>query len=385
MRYDFDALTDRKGTDSVKWDLFPYELPMWVADMDFKTAPEVLAAMQKKLDHGVFGYTIVPDEWYSAYIDWWRDQHGFEMQPEWMLFCEGVMPAVSSIVRKLTSPGDKVIIQAPVYNHFYISVEDNGRQVLENPLIYEDGCYRMDLEDLEQKMQDPLAEMMILCNPHNPAGRIWSREDLAEIGRLAAKYHITVISDEIHCDVTRPGVGYIPFASVNDVCRQVSITCISPTKTFNLAGLKTSAVVVADEHLRRKVRRALQVDEIGQPNTFSCPAAIAAFNHGKPWLDAVRSYIYENRSFAEKYIAENIPQISVVPGDATYLLWIDLHKLNISGTAFAEHLKEKTGLLISTGRDYGEAGEAFLRMNIACPRAYVKDGRRRLKQGVDLI
>ncbi len=382
MREIFDQLVNRKDTDSVKWDLFPCELPMWVADMDFKAAPEILAAMQEKLDHGVFGYTIVPDEWYNAYIGWWRDNHGFEMKKEWMLFCEGVMPAVSSIVRKLTSPGDKIIIQSPVYNHFYISTEDNGRRVLDNPLIYEDGRYRMDLKDLEEKMKDPLVHLMILCNPHNPVGRIWDKEDLAEIGRLAKKYHITVLSDEIHCDVTRPGMGYTPFASVNETCRENSITCISPTKTFNLAGLKTSAVVIPDETLRRKVKRALELDEIGSPNTFSCPAAIAAFTKGKPWLDAVRSYIYDNRAYVEKYISENLPQLSVVKGDATYLLWIDLHALPGEGKDFVKFLRQEEGLFVSAGKDYGQAGESFLRMNIACPRAYVEDGMKRLSEGV---
>lgn len=223
---------------------------------------------------------------------------------------------------------------------------------------------------------------MILCNPHNPVGRIWDREDLVEIGRLAAKYHVTVLSDEIHCDVTRPGISYTPFASVNDTCRENSITCISPTKTFNLAGLKTSAVVIPDETLRRKVKRALELDEIGSPNTFSCPAAIAAFNYGKPWLDEVRTYIYDNRTYAEEYISDNIPQLSVVSGDATYLLWIDLHLLPDGGKGFVKYLRDATGLMVSTGKDYGMAGESFLRMNVACPRAYVEEGMRRLKKAV---
>ncbi|MDC7280559.1 pyridoxal phosphate-dependent aminotransferase [Butyrivibrio fibrisolvens] len=379
-KYNFDAVVNRRGTDSMKWDVAENELPMWVADMDFQTAPEIIEALQKRVAEGVFGYTDVNDDWYEAYINWWKNRHGFEIDRQWLMFCTGVIPAISSIVRKLTTPNEKVIIQTPVYNIFFNSIINNGCRPLENPLHYEDGIFKMDFEDLEEKMSDPQASLMILCNPHNPVGKIWSREDLAKVGELAAKYGVTVISDEIHCDLVEPGKEYVPFASVSDTCKDVSITCIAPTKTFSIPGIQTAAIFVPNRFLRHKVWRGINTDEVAEPNVFAAHAAVAAFNHGGQWLDELREYLFENRRRVEAFVDENIPELHVVRGDATYLLWIDVSKLGISSKELAAHIRKETGLYLSAGTAYGDCGKDFLRMNVACTKATLEDGLARLSK-----
>ena len=244
MTYDFDALIDRRGTHCTKWDVADGELPMWIADMDFATAPEIAAAVQRRAAHPVYGYTDVPAEWYTAIAGWWRTRHGFAIDPQWLIFSTGVVPTISSVVRKLTTPAEKVLALTPVYDIFYHSIENNGRLVLECPLTYADGAYGIDWTDLDAKLADPQTTLMILCNPHNPTGQIWDKETLARIGALAARHHVVVLSDEIHCDLTDPGWDYTPFAAASAECRANSITCLAPTKAFNLAGLQTSAVAV---------------------------------------------------------------------------------------------------------------------------------------------
>ena len=381
-KYDFDAPINRRGTDSMKWDVAENELPMWVADMDFQTAPDIIDALQKRVSEGVFGYTDVSDDWYNAYISWWKNRHGFTIDREWLMFCTGVIPAISSIVRKLTTSNEKVIIQTPVYNIFFNSIINNGWRVWESPLRYENGQYSMDFEDLETKMADPQASLMILCNPHNPVGRIWSKEELARVGELAQKYGVTVVSDEIHCDLTEPGKEYVPFASASDICRDVSITCIAPTKAFSIPGIQTSAIFVPNKFLRHKVWRGINTDEVAEPNVFAATAAIAAFEHGGPWLDELREYLFDNRHFVEKYVSENIPEISVVKGNATYLVWIDISKIGIPSDEAAARIRKETGLYLSAGTAYGDSGKDFLRMNVACTRANLEDGLGRLAQGI---
>ena len=384
MKNQFDKITDRRGTASLKWDVAKNELPMWVADMDFPAAPEIRAELQKKLDHGIFGYSVIPKEWNLAIVNWWKRRHHFCMEPDWLIFCTGVVPALSSAVRRLTMPGEYVLVQTPVYNIFFHSIQNNGRKVLENPLLYKDGLYSVDFEDLEKKLADPQTTLMILCNPHNPIGKIWDRETLARIGHLAAKYHVTVIADEIHCDLTDPNREYTPFASVNAECLQDSITCIAPTKTFNLAGIQSAAVCVPDPALRQKMERALNTDEVAEPNVFAIPAAIAAFTKGDAWLDELRAYIYENKQTAAAFLKERLPQIYPVPSDATYLLWLDCSAVCKNTSDLQAFLRQKTGLYVTGGAQYGGSGEKFLRMNIACPRETLKDGLARLLDGITL-
>lgn len=382
MKYNFDRPVNRRNTNSLKWDVGENELPMWVADMDFQTAPEIMEAFWKRVEHGVFGYTVVPEEWYQAYISWWQRRHGFVMEKDWLLFCTGVVPAISSIVRRLTQPNENVLIQTPVFNIFFNSIINNGRHVLESPLIYDGKVYKIDFEDLEEKLADPQTTLMILCNPHNPVGKIWDRKTLAEIGKLCEKHHVTVISDEIHCDLTDPGCEYIPFTSVSEICRRISITCIAPTKTFNLAGTQTAAVMIPDETLRHKVNRGLNNDEVAEPNVFAITAVTAAFTEGEQWLDELREYVYANKKSAIAYIEHEIPQISVVHSQATYLLWLDGSKLPGDSIKLMQFIREQTGLYLSEGSEFGKAGAHFLRMNIACPREILTDGLKRLKQGL---
>ena len=381
MPYDFERIVNRRGTASLKWDVEEQELPMWVADMDFQTAPEIMAAIRERADHGIFGYTVVPDAWYKAIQDWWKKRHGFLIEKEWLLFSTGVVPAISSIVRKMTTAGENIVIQTPVYNVFFNSIRNNGRNVLESRLRWDNGQYRIDFEDLEEKFKNPQTTMMILCNPHNPIGKIWDRETLERVGELAYKHHVLVLSDEIHCDLTDPGHEYIPFASVSEMCRKNSITCIAPTKTFNLAGLQTAAVAVPDENLRHKVNRGLNTDEVAEPNVFAITAAVAAFTKGEAWLEELRSYLKANKDYVREYLALEIPEITAVPSDATYLLWLDCRKLIGDSTMLCRFIRSDSGLYLSDGKDYRN-GQSHLRMNVACPREQLREGMARLKKSV---
>ena len=382
MIYDFDTPVNRRDTGSLKWDVGERELPMWVADMDFQTAPEIQDAILQRANHGIFGYTVVPDEWYQSYMDWWQIRHDFSMEKDWLIFCTGVVPAISSIVRKLTTPAEKVVIQTPVYNIFFNSIINNGRQVLENPLKYNGSTYEIDFEDLEQKLADPQTALMILCNPHNPVGKIWDKETLARIGELCRKYHVPVVSDEIHCDLTHPGRFYVPFASVSEKCREISITCLAPTKTFNLAGLQTAAVVIPSGQLRHKVWRGLNTDEVAEPNAFAVTAAVAAFTKGAHWLDALRNYLFTNKQMVKEFLEKELPQIKLVSSEATYLLWLDCSELPGTAAELTGLIRENTGLYLSEGGQFGGNGARFIRMNIACPKESLRDGLERLKKGL---
>ena len=382
MKYDFDSVINRRGTGSLKWDVKENELPMWVADMDVRTAPEITEAIEKRVLHGVYGYSVMPEEWYDAYTSWWKDRHGLEMERDGLIFCTGVVPAISSAVRKLTTPAEKVLIQTPVYNIFFNSILNNGRQVEECPLRYENGVYDIDFEELEEKLSDPQVTLMILCNPHNPVGKIWDRNVLAKIGALCAKYGVTVLSDEIHCDITDPDCAYVPFASVNEECAGISVTAIAPTKAFNLAGLQTAAVYIKDKKLRHKMWRGLNTDEVAEPNAFAVTAAVAAFTKGGEWLDELRAYLFENKQIVREFLEKELPQVRLTPSQATYLLWLDCGAVTDRSKALAEFIRSETGLFLSHGEQYGGNGNRFLRLNIACPKQVLQDGLSRLKTGI---
>ena len=384
MKYDFDEIVDRRGTNSEKWEVAEGELPMWVADMDFRTAPEIVSALKKRTEHGVFGYSGIPDAWYEAYTGWWKKRHQFEINKEWLIFTTGVIPALSSMIRKLSTPAEKVLVQTPVYNIFFNSIINNGRQVLESPLVLKGDRYEMDFERLEKDLSDPQTSIMLLCNPQNPGGRLWTGDELIRVADLCKQYDVIVISDEIHCDITAPGSSYVPFASVSDTAREISVTCISPSKAFNIAGIHTAAVFAADKKIRHMVWRGLNTDEVAEPNVFAADAAIAAFNKGEEWLNALNAYIESNKQIAVEYITSNINGIRVIYGPATYLLWMDIKELPGGGSVFASFLRKKTGIVLSDGEIYGQAGRGFLRMNTACPRAVLEDGLKRLKTGTDL-
>lgn len=376
--FDFDKIVDRRESNSYKWDIADGELPMWVADMDFETAPAIKKALQTRVNHGIFGYNIVPDSWKKAYVKWWKERHQFEINPDWLIFSTGVVPTMSSVVRKVTTPGENVLMLTPVYNIFYNSILNNGRHVLESPLRYEDGRYAIDFADLEEKMADPQTSLLLFCNPQNPTGNIWNKEELKRVGDLCKKYSVIALVDEIHCDLTDPGFSYVPYASVSEECRQNSIVCMAPTKAFNIAGLQTSAVMVADDVLRHRVNRGLNTDEVAEPNSFAIEASNAAWNEGGQWLDALRRYLMDNKEYVNNYLKEHIPEIKVVSSHATYLMWLDCSAITDDTKQLCEDIRKQTGLYMSYGKQYGGNGNYFIRLNIACPRKLVEDGMNRL-------
>jgi len=309
-------------------------------------------------------------------------RYQFEIEKDWLIFCTGVIPAISAIVRKLTTPGENVVVQTPVYNIFFNSTLNNGRNVLESPLVYENGEYRMDFDDLEEKLANPQTTLMILCNPHNPVGRIWDKECLAKIGELCAKHHVLVVSDEIHCDLTDPGHQYVPFASVSEVCRDNSITCMAPTKSFGIPGLQTAAVMVPNPVLRHKVNRGLNTDEVAEPNSFAIGAAVAAYEKGEAWLEELRAYLAENKRQVREFIQKEVPGVKVVLSVATYLLWLDCSEITENATELVEFIREYSGLYLTEGEEYGACGKSFIRMNTACPGELLADGLQRFRDSI---
>lgn len=381
MRPDFDELVDRRGTNSMKWDVTDGELPMWVADMDFRTAPEIVEAAVAKVSTGVLGYTETPPEYAETVAAWWRRRHGFDIDPEWVTLTTGTVPAVSSIVRSVTAAGDRVVLMTPVYNVFFASVRNSGRVASPSRLVRESDGYGIDWVDLEERLAAPDATLMILCNPQNPTGTVWDRHTLARIGDMCAAHGVSVLSDEVHCDLTAPGVAYTPFASASETCARISMSCLAPTKTFNLAGLQTASVVIPDAVLRETVVRGFNRDEVAEPNVIAVEATIAAFTHGEPWLEELRAYIQANRVHAEAEIAG---MAGVVPehGEATYLLWLDVSGLGVDSTELVGHIRRTTGLVLSDGKSYDPDDSAHLRMNLACPRARLDDGLDRLRRAL---
>ena len=382
--YDFDRITDRTGTLSYKWDVKDGELPMWVADMDFEVAPPIKKAIVDRAEHGIFGYTSTPDAYFEAISAYWGRRHAYPIPVQNMIYSNGVVAAISSIVRKLTTPAENVLIQAPVYNIFYNSILNNGRNVLSSDLVYDGSEYSIDFEDLEGKLALPQTSLMILCNPHNPVGRIWTKDELARIGELCEKHGVTVLSDEIHCDITDPTDGYTPFAAVNETCRRISVTAIAASKTFNIAGLQSACVYAEDPVLRHRVWRGLNTDEVGEPNAFSMSANIAAYTECDGWVDEMLDYVFENKRIATDFINSSIPGLKATYSHATYLLWIDISGVAEDSVDFCEKLRESTGLYLSDGREYGECGKSFVRMNLATQRERVFDGLERLKRGAEL-
>ncbi len=382
MKYDFDKLTDRRGTGSLKWDVPERELPMWVADMDFETAPEIREALARRVEHGIFGYNVVTPDWYEAYQGWWKQRHHLELEQEWLVFCTGVVPAISSAVRKLTTVGENVLVQTPVYNIFFNSIRNNGRNILESPLVYDGRAYSIDFADLEEKLSNPQTTLMLLCNPHNPVGKIWDRDTLARIGELCARHHVLVLSDEIHCDLTDPGYEYVPFASASDACRDNSVTCLAPTKTFNLAGLQTAAVMVPNPVIRHKLERGLNTDEVAEPNSFAIGAAVAAFQKGGDWLEELREYLAGNKRLVRRFMEERLPEIKVVPSQATYLLWLDCGTVTEDAGELTAFIRRDSGLYLTEGEEYGACGKRFIRLNPACARARLTEGLERLEKSM---
>ncbi|MDE6023653.1 MAG: pyridoxal phosphate-dependent aminotransferase [Muribaculaceae bacterium] len=376
MTYDFDSVTPRRGTLSYKWDSAPEGvLPMWVADMDFKTAPAIIEALHKRVDNGIFGYTRVPDEYYSAVVSWFSRRHGWTIDHAMMIYTSGVVPAISAIIKALTVPGDKVIVQTPVYNCFFSSIRNNGCKILESPLVKHDDTYDIDFEDLEKKAADERAKVMILCNPHNPTGRVWSKEELTRIGDICVRNGVTVISDEIHCEFVFDGYHYTPFASISEEIRRNSVICISPSKAFNIAGLQIANIVAPDEEMRAKIDRAINDNEVCDVNPFGVIATITAYNEGEEWLAQLLSYIKGNYEYMKDFCEKNLPEFPITKLEATYLVWMDCSALNLKSEELEEKLVDEANLWLNAGTMYGTAdGDGYMRWNIACPRSVLDDG-----------
>ena len=380
--YDFDELIPRRGTHSVKWDEQPEPdmLPMWVADMDFRTAPAVVEALRRRVEHGIFGYAKVPESYHTAITGWFSRRHGWAPEREWILPTTGVIPALSAILRALTRPGDKVLMQTPVYNHFFISVANSGCEAAECELNYRDNTYTIDFDALECTAADPGVTLMLLCNPHNPAGRVWTPEELQRIGEICLRNDVFVVADEIHCELIMPGFRYTPFASLSEEFARHSVTCTSPSKAFNLAGLQVANIFATDTAIRKRIEEALHRNETGEISPFAIDALTAAYDEGAEWLDALNGYLHENYLFLRDFLARELPQYPVLPLEGTYLAWIDCRATGMTSEALADRLLTEGRLFINPGSIYGPAGEGFIRLNIACPRTLLTDGLERLKK-----
>lgn len=383
----FDEIIDRRNTNSYKWDSAEHDgvLPMWVADMDFRTAPAIIEALRRRVEHGVFGYTRVPDEYYEAIVRWFGRKHGWHIKPEEILYTSGVVPAISAIIKALTSPGDGVIVQTPVYNCFFSSIRNNQCQLIENRLLYADSTYHIDFDDLEMKASDPKARLLLLCNPHNPAGRVWTRSELERINDICLRNSVMVVSDEIHCELVFDGYKYTPFASISEACRKNSVVCCSPSKSFNIAGLQIANIISDSEQLRNRIDRAININEVCDVNPFGVIALMAAYNHGEEWLDELKTYLWENYRTLLSFFKSELPDFPVTKLEGTYLVWVDCRSLGIESTELERKLMDVAGVWLNEGTMYGDAGEGFMRINIACPRSVLEEGLRRIKKGVDML
>lgn len=378
MKYDFDKTIDRRATNSYKWDSAPEGvLPMWVADMDFRTAPAIIDALQKRVAHGIFGYTRVPDAYYDAVTSWFSRRHGWDIDREWIIYTSGVVPAVSAVIKALTVPGDKVIVQTPVYNCFFSSIRNNGCEIVSNPLRLTADTYEMDFDALERCAADPRAKVMLLCNPHNPAGRVWTPDELTRLGNICLRNGVTVVADEIHCELVYQGFKYTPFASLSDAFLHRSVTCVSPSKAFNIAGLQIANIVAFDNDLRSRIDKAININEVCDVNPFGVAATIAAYNEGEEWLNQLVDYLHGNYEAMAEFCRRELPEFPITRLEGTYLVWMDCSSLGMPSDALEHALLDDARLWLNAGTMYGAEGEGYMRWNIACPRSVMLDGLNR--------
>ena len=378
MKYDFDKTIDRRATNSYKWDSAPEGvLPMWVADMDFRTAPAIIDALQKRVAHGIFGYTRVPDAYYDAVTSWFSRRHGWDIDREWIIYTSGVVPAVSAVIKALTVPGDKVIVQTPVYNCFFSSIRNNGCEIVSNPLRRTADTYKMDFDALERCAADPRTKVMLLCNPHNPAGRVWTPDELTRLGNICLRNGVTVVADEIHCELVYQGFKYTPFASLSDAFLHRSVTCVSPSKAFNIAGLQIANIVAFDNDLRSRIDKAIDINEVCDVDPVGVAATIAAYNEGEEWLNQLVDYLHGNYEAMAEFCRRELAEFPITRLEGTYLVWMDCSSLGMSSDALEHALLDDARLWLNAGTMYGAEGEGYMRWNIACPRSVMLDGLNR--------
>jgi cystathionine beta-lyase len=390
MVFDFDRPVDRRGTLSYKWDqlekLFGASdvLPLWVADMDFPSPPEVVEAIRRRAEEGVYGYTIRDDDYTEAILGWFRRRHGWEIPKAWLVDTPGVVTSLSLAVDLFTDPGDRVILQSPVYYPFYDVIRMNGREVAKNPLVIRNGRYETDWDQLEELMRDG-ARMMLLCNPHNPGGRVWSREELVRLGELAGRYGVFIASDEIHCDLVFGGRRHVPFASLSEAFAQNSMTCLAPTKTFNLPGIPVSFAVIPDPERRRRFATRIKALSLHMTSFFAPTAVKAAYGYGADWLDATLDYVRGNVEYAMSFFAERLPELKPMRPEGTYLLWVDCRALGLDAQGIKDLMFRRAKVAFNEGSVFGSEGEGFVRINLACPRATLKEALERFTRAAEAL
>ena len=379
MKYNFDSINNRVGTNSVKWDIHPDAIPLWVADMDFQVLPELKEALSKRVDEGIFGYTLVPESYYEAIINWFDRRHHWHIDRSWILYTSGVIPAMAAALKAFTLPGEKVLIQTPVYNCFFSSIANCGCEPVENELVREGNTYRIDFADFENQCADPKTTVFLLCNPHKPAGRVWTKEELERMNEICMRHDVKVISDEIHCELIMPGYTFVPFASVSEACADNSVILNSPTKNFNIADLQIANIICKNRQWLRRIDRAVNINETCDVNPFGVIALQEAYNKGAEWIDELNTYLYDNYKALKDFFHEELPKLEVLKLEGTYLVWVDITALEFTSDEVADKLLKEAKVWVNSGTMYGrKAGQGYLRINIATPRATLMEGLKRM-------
>ncbi len=391
MSFDFNEIIIRKDTNSIKYD-FAIErgkpsdlLPLWVADMDFRTVPEVTEALIKASNHAIFGYTEVKEDYFNVLKQWFFRHYHWNIEKEWLVMTPGVVYAIAMAVRAYTKKGEGVLIQRPVYYPFSEVILSNGRRLINSPLVYEKGTYRIDFEDFEQKIVENQVKLFILCNPHNPVGKVWSRDELECLGDICLKHNVLVVSDEIHADFIYPGKVHLPFADLKKEYKEITVTCTAPSKTFNLAGLQVSNIFISNPDLKSAFRNEIKKSGYSQLNTMGLIACKTAYEYGEEWLYSLKEYLYNNLQFAKEFITNNLPKLTIVEPEGTYLLWVDFSRLGLSETELETLIVEKAKLWLDAGTMFGPEGSSFERFNIACTRKTLEQALQQLKMAVDSL
>jgi len=390
MKYNFDEPVSRTGSNSVKYDLrkdyFGKSdvLPMWVADMDFKTPPFILEALRERLEHGILGYSVKPEEFFTSIIAWLSSRHAWSVEREWISFCPGIVPAINICTLSYTDPDDNIIVQPPVYFPFFPAVTDHRRTLVHNQLTEEEGRWLIDFPDLRLKAADG-AKMLLLSNPHNPVGRVWTRAELEELGNICVEHGVIIIADEIHSDLILPGFKHVPLASISKEIADITVTCVAPSKTFNLAGLATSALIISNPELRNKFNKTIESLHIGNGNIFGIEASIAAYKLGDEWLDQLLNYLKVNVEFVIEFCQSHLPGIRPVVPEATYMIWLDCRDLELDPEKLGHFFIENAGLGLNQGSTFGPGGDGFMRMNLACPIETVKEAMNRLRKAIKIL
>ena len=384
MKYDFDEFVERRGTNCVKWDESPSDdvIPLWVADMDFRVAPAIQNALEQRVAHGVFGYNIVPESYYEAVISWFRRRHQWEIQRQWMLYTTAVVPAMSCVIKALTMPGEKVLILSPAYNCFFSSIRNNGCEVLESPLKVVGDTFEIDWQDFEAKCADEKTTLFLLCNPHNPSGRVWTKEELQRMYDMCRKHDVKVASDEIHCELIMPGQQFMPFGTITDDC----VVMNSPSKNFNTAGLQIANIICSHPSWRRRIDRAININEVCDVNPFGVVALEAAYNESEDWIDELCQYLWGNYTVLRDFIGKNIPQWKVCRLEGTYLPWVDISAMGITSQELCDRLLRDAKVWINPGTMYGpKTGEGYVRLNIATQRSRLVEALNRVAKALEQI